>query len=312
MKKIITLTVNPALDVYTTVERLEPEKKLNASPATRDAGGGGINVSRVLKRLGVEAGAIYTCGGHTGNNFTQLLNEEEIEQHPVSVKNDMRQNFSVSETSTGKLFRFGFPGAELYEGEYQAILEILENIIDVDFLVVSGSLPPKAPSDFYRKVAKIAKTKNLKLVVDTSGDALCEILKEGAYLIKPNKEELEALTGKKTSGEEEQKELLREVLEKYNVEIIVVSLGPDGALLATKGEVTHFPAPKVEFTSSIGAGDSMVAGMVCSLSRGKPLEEAVMFGLACGSATIKSPGTQLLTREDALELFEVLKNEVRL
>lgn len=310
MKKIITLTVNPALDLYTTVEKLEPEKKMKSKPPTKDAGGGGVNVSRVLKRLGVEARAIYTRGGYTGQIYEELLKSEGIDQDPLEVKNDLRQNFAVSETSSGNIFRFGFPGAELKEEELEAVRKKIEEIDEAEYLIASGSLPPNAPKDFYSRIAKLAKDKGLKFILDTSGDPLKEILKEGAYLIKPNAEELEQLTGKKADNEEDQKKVLREVLEDHPIEIIVLSLGPKGAILATRDNITHFPAPKVDFISSIGAGDSMVAGIVCSLSQGNSLEDAVMFGLACGSATIKSPGTELLTKQDAESLYEELKKEV--
>ncbi len=310
MKHIITLTVNPALDLYTTVEKLEHEKKMKSKPPTKDPGGGGINVSRVLKRLGVEARAIYTRGGYTGQIFEELLRSEGVEQDPVEVKNDLRQNFAVSESSTGNLFRFGFPGAELSEEEMDEVLKKIENITEAEFLVASGSLPPNAPNNFYSRVARLAKEKGLKFILDTSGDPLKEILKEGAYLIKPNAEELSQLTGKEANNEEEQKKLLREILEKYSIEVIVLSLGPKGAFLATRENITHYPAPKVDFISSIGAGDSMVAGIVCSLSQNNSLEDAVMFGLACGSATIKSPGTELLTKKDAESLYNKLRKEV--
>lgn len=310
MTRIITLTVNPALDVYTTTEKLEPEKKLRCTPATKDPGGGGVNVSRVLKRLGTEAKTIYTRGGYTGEIFGRLLSDEGIDQDPLEIKNDLRQNFAVSEKSTGNLFRFGFPGAVMEENEYNALLEKLKETNGAEYLVASGSLPPGAPNDLYTRVAAIAKEKNLKFIVDTSGDALCNILKEGAYLIKPNSEELQDLAGKTADDIESKKQLLKEVLEKYNVEVIVLSLGPKGAILATKDQLKHFPAPKVEFISSIGAGDSMVAGIVCSLSRGNSIEDAVLFGLACGSATIKSPGTELLTKEDVEKLYNDLIAEV--
>ena len=311
MEKLITLTVNPALDVYTTVEKLEPEKKLRCSPSTKDAGGGGVNVSRVLKRLGHDARTIYTRGGYTGEIFAELLKKEDINQDPVEVKNDLRQNFAVSETSTGKIYRFGFPGAKLDEKEYDIILQKLENIEGAKFLVASGSLPPGAPKNFYTRVAKAAKEQGLKLIMDTSGEALCEALKEGAYLIKPNSDELQDIIGKEASNNEEKKNLLKEVLEKFPVEAIVLSQGPDGAFLATKEGIKHFPAPKVEFVSSIGAGDSMVAGIVSRLCKGKSLEDAVLYGLSCGSATIKSPGTELLKKEDVEELYEQLLDRVK-
>jgi 6-phosphofructokinase 2 len=203
------------------------------------------------------------------------------------------------------------PGAKLNENEYQKILQKIDAIEDAEFLVASGSLPPEAPEDFYVKVAGKAKRKGLKFVLDTSGKALPAILKEGAYLLKPSIDELEDLTETATGNEAEQKALLLEVLNQYKVEIIVLSLGAKGALLAHGNSVEYFPAVEVEARSSIGAGDSMVAGIVFSLSLGKTLREALLFGSACGAATLKTPGTQLLHKEDAERIFKKLMTEDR-
>jgi 6-phosphofructokinase 2 len=309
MKNIITLTVNPALDTYTTIDRLEPNKKLRCQPPMIDPGGGGVNVARVIHRLGGKSTAIYTRGGHTGKIYSDLLNKEGVDQDPVEIEQSLRENFAVTESSTGNLFRFGLPGPVLKKSEYKSILDKIENINNVEFLVASGSLPPEAPVDFFAQVAKKAKKNNLKFILDTSGKALSEILKVGAFLLKPNNEELEALTGKKATNLKEQKKLLLEILVNYPVEVIVLSLGPKGAILATGNKATHFPALKVTAQSSIGAGDSMVAGIVYSLSMGKSLEEAVLYGLACGSATLKSPGTELLTKKDADLFYKKLVSE---
>ena len=303
---ILTLTVNPALDIYTTVDHIESSEKLRCEAPTKDPGGGGVNVSRVIKRLGGNSKAIYTKGGFTGSIFKQLLEEEAIDQDPVEVQNDLRQNFAVTETSTGDLFRFGLPGAELQESEYGEILEKINQYKEADFLVASGSLPPGAPSDFYARVARKAKANDIRVILDTSGKAFKAVLEEGAFLIKPNMKELQDLTGRKVESEEEQKRLLLDVLRDYNIEVIVASLGAKGAFLATEGTVRHYPAPSVEHISSIGAGDSMVAGISYSLSQGSSLEEAVLMGLACGSATIKSPGTELLRKEDVDQLYQGL------
>ncbi|MDT0688085.1 1-phosphofructokinase family hexose kinase [Autumnicola psychrophila] len=307
MNKILTLTVNPALDIYTTVEKVEPEVKMRSESPKKDPGGGGINISRVLQRMGTETKALYASGGFTGSIFSQLLDEEHIDHEPFKVKNDMRQNFGVFENSTGELYRFGFPGAEMEESEANVLLEKLEkNLEDSEFLVASGSLPPGVGTDFYAKVAKIAQERNVKFILDTSGKALAKGLKQGAYLVKPNLDELQDLTGQKAETHEQRKQMLKKILEDYPVEVVVHSLGPDGAFLATKNEIKHFPAPKVKINSSIGAGDSMVAGIVYSLANNKSLEEAVLFGLACGSATLISPGTELLKKEDAQRLYDEL------
>ena len=303
---IISLTANPALDIYSETESLEPNEKLRCNKPLIDPGGGGVNVSRVIKRLGGESTAVYTRGGHTGKLFADLLLKEGVTEDPVPVKSDLRQNFAITETSTGNLFRFGFPGSELEAEEYEALLKKVDRCQRGSFLVASGSLPPGAPSDFYAKAAARANKCGLKFILDTSGKSYQGVLEEGAFLLKPNRRELRALTGESTNDEEEQKELLLELQKKYNVQHIVLSLGADGALLSSGGQVTHFPAPQVEHVSSIGAGDSMVAGMVYKLSMGEPIDKAVLFGLACGSATIKSPGTELLQAKDVKMLYEQL------
>ncbi len=303
---IITLTANPALDIYSTTEKFEPNEKLRCDKPLIDPGGGGINVSRVIKRLGGESTAVYTKGGHTGKLFSDLLKNEGVKEDPVIVKNDLRQNFAITETSTGNLYRFGFPGIEIEEADYEALLEKVDKCEKGSFLVASGSLPPGAPPDFYARAAAKANKCGLKFILDTSGKSYKGVLEEGAYLLKPNKNELKDITGEAADNPEQQEKLLLKILDKYPVEIIVLSLGGSGALLATKGRVQQYPAPQVEHVSSIGAGDSMVAGMVYSLASGEPVEKAILYGLACGSATIKSPGTELLQREDVQTLYKQL------
>ncbi|WP_051205581.1 1-phosphofructokinase family hexose kinase [Salinimicrobium xinjiangense] len=303
---IITLTANPAIDIYSKTEKLEPNEKLRCEKPLIDPGGGGVNVSRVIKRLGGESTAVYTKGGHTGKLFSDLLKKEGVKEDPVKVANDLRQNFAITEISTGNLYRFGFPGVELQEGDYESLLEKVDECEKGSFLVASGSLPPDAPADFYAQAAARANKCGLKFILDTSGKSYKGVLEEGAYLLKPNKNELKDITGESAETREQQKSVLLNILDKYPVEIIVLSLGGEGALLATKGKVLHYPAPQVEHVSSIGAGDSMVAGMVYSLSKGEPVEKAILFGLACGSATIKSPGTELLQKKDVEMLYQQL------
>mgnify|MGYP000602896922 CR=1 FL=1 len=300
---ILTLTVNPALDIYSRVDKVLPDEKLRCEKPKTDPGGGGVNVSRVIKRLGGESTAVYTRGGYTGEIYKKLLEEEGITQDTVEIANGLRQNFAVTDIASGELYRFGFPGPEVSEIEYEDVLRKLNLYTKSQFWVASGSLPPGIPDNFYSRVAAKARENGVKFILDTSGKAYTGILEEGAYLLKPNMNELEDLVGRKARDEDEQKELLLEVLAKYPIEIIVLSLGAKGALLATAGKVKHFPAPSVEHVSSIGAGDSMVAGIVHSLSQNKDVEKAILYGLSCGSATIKSPGTELLQKEDVESLY---------
>lgn len=309
---ILTLTINPALDLYSRVEKVAPGEKMRCEKAKLDPGGGGVNVSRVVQRLGGETTALYTRGGYTGEVFNELLAKEGVKQDTVEVIGAVRQNIAITETSSGELYRFGFPGPTLSESEYEDVLTKLNLYKKADFWVASGSLPPGVPEDFYARVAKKAGENGVKFVLDTSGKAYTGILQEGAYLLKPNINELQDIVGQKARNEQDQKELLLQVLENYPIEVIVLSLGSKGALLATRGKVRHFPAPAVVPISSIGAGDSMVAGMVYSLSRGEQIETAILYGLACGSATIKSPGTELLQKEDVEPLYQSLLKKIDL
>lgn len=308
---ILTLTINPALDIYSQVEKVIPDEKLRCEKAKTDPGGGGVNVSRVIKRLGGESTAVFTCGGYTGNIFRTLLEQEGITQDAVEVANSLRQNVAITEISSGELYRFGFPGPDLSETEYEDVLTKLNLYKKADFWVASGSLPPGVPNDFYSRVAAKARENEVRFILDTSGKAYSGILEEGAYLLKPNMNELEDLIGEKSRDEKDREDLLLEVLEKYPIEVIILSLGAKGALLATAGRVRHYPAPSVEHISSIGAGDSMVAGIVHSLSQDMDLEKAVLYGLACGSATIKSPGTELLQKKDVEILYKNLLEKLK-
>lgn len=301
---IVTLTMNPALDVYLTVPKIEADIKMQGDFPRAEPGGGGINVSRAIAKLGGKSTAIFTHGGYIGDGYSLMLALETFDQLPVWISNNTRQNFVVREESTGCLYRFGTPGHSLTKAECHGILEKIRGIKDASYFVASGSLPEGVADDFYAEIAGLLKESGTRFILDTSGKPLAEILKTGAYLIKPNKGELEALAGHRADSEEEQREALRELINSYDIEVIVLSLGPKGALLATNKEIQHFSAPQVEQKSSVGAGDSMVAGIVHSLSQGKSLEEAALFGLACGSAAIMTPGTELLRRPDAERLYE--------
>lgn len=290
-----------------TVDKLEPDKKLRGGSARMEPGGGGINVSKAIAKLGGKSTAIYTHGGYVGDGYSLMLAEEDFGQLPVWVRRNTRQNLIVREESTGRLYRFGTPGSALEKAECHSILEKIRGIKGAEFFVASGSLPPGTPDNFYAEVSRIVKENGLKLILDTSGKPFAEILRAGAYLIKPNKDELEVLTGTHAENEDQQRQAIRKIINKYDIENIVLSLGAKGALLATKKDIHFFQAPQVEQKSSVGAGDSMVGGIVHSLSEGKSLDEAVLFGIACGSAAIMTPGTELFRRQEAEALYEKIQ-----
>lgn len=308
--KIVTLTLNPALDKSSQVERLVSEKKLRCESPVYEPGGGGINVSRAIKIMGGTSKAIYVAGGPTGNKMKSLLDRAEIDQQVITSKTPTRENFMVTESSTKNQFRFGMPGGKLDDEELSECLRIVKNLPDdVAFLVASGSLPPGAPDDFYGQIAKISRDKNIKCIIDTSGDALPKAAESGVFLLKPNLGELSQLAGKEHMSGMEQEEVANEILGKGKAEILIVSLGARGAMLATKDKIEYVVPPTVKQDSTVGVGDTMVAGIVLSLSRGDDLRDVLNWGVAAGTAATMTPGTELCKKKDVEDIFSWLKEK---
>ena len=304
MSKIVTLTFNPCIDKSATVPQLVPEKKLSCSEPHFEPGGGGINVARVIKKLGGKATAIYPAGGYTGKFFNQLLAKENIPCIVIEVKNPLRENVIVLEESSNNQLRFGFPGPKLMKHEWEECLDSIAGITGAEFLVASGSLPGGAPDNIFARLATISKKKNLKLVVDTSKAALKQAANAGVYMLKPNLTELSLVLGKKDLSFNEITAAGKEIISRKYCEVLIVSLGEKGAMLFTKDIKIKASSPKVEKKSTVGAGDSMVAGFVLSLSQGKTFEEALKYGVACGTAATMNPGTELCNKKDADTLFQ--------
>ncbi len=308
MPEIITVTFNPAIDKSTSVPVLIAEKKLNCALPVYEPGGGGINVARAIKKLGGEAVAVYLAGGYSGKTFTQLLTDELVESIVTETKENTRENLVVLETASNQQYRFGMPGPTISEPEWQACLKSIEKIKDVEYIVASGSLPPGIPTDIFARIAFIARKKKARLIVDTSGEALKQAVQAGVYLIKPNLGELSSLLGKEELNIELVDDAAREVIGKGNCEVVVVSMGPAGAMLVTKELALQIMPPAVKRKSTVGAGDSMVAGIALSLSRNKSLTEAVQYGVACGTAATMNHGTELCRKEDAEHLYKLIIN----
>ncbi|HLP63421.1 1-phosphofructokinase family hexose kinase [Flavobacterium sp.] len=299
---ITTLTVNPSLDKSTNFTGLIPEKKIRCEKPRYDAGGGGINVSKAISKLGGNSLCVFTSGGSTGELLEELVASEGIETSVLKTKNWTRENFIAFENTTKAQYRFGFPGNEFSEDEKETILSTIEEL-KTSFLVISGSLNEGLEPNFYQKIIEVAKKSDVKIIVDTSGEALEKIVETGVYLIKPNIGELAKLIGVERLELPEVEQAAKDLITKGSAEIVVVSLGADGAILVTKDETHLVKAPKVEKKSTVGAGDSMVGGMVWALSHNKPLKEVIQLGVCCGTAATMNEGTQLFKKEDVERLF---------
>ncbi len=308
MDKIITVTFSPCIDKSTSVASLLPEKKLKCTAPKLEPGGGGINVARAIKKLGGQATAIFPSGGYTGKFFNHLLEKENIPAIIIETANETRENIIVLDESSNNQYRFGMPGTALSEGEWKQCLKVAEEINNVEFIIASGSLPTGVPTNIYAQLAKMAKNKNAKFIVDTSGEALQKALNEGVYLIKPNLGELAALAGKnELLNNNEIKNIAKDIINKGKSEIVVVSMGAAGAMLVTKDIAEIIKPPPVKRKSTVGAGDSMVAGIVFYLAKGKNIFEAVQYGVACGTAAIINSGTALCKKEDAEKIFRLIQ-----
>jgi 6-phosphofructokinase 2 len=305
---IVTITVNPALDKSAHFSGLVPEQKIRCQAPLYDAGGGGINVSKAISRLEGTSLAVFASGGPSGEMIKEILNKELISFQAIETKNWTRESFVAVDDNTNSQYRFNFPGTSITDAEKKEIIKTVESQ-DSKFIVVSGSLREGLPVDFYQEIAEIAKKSNSKLIVDTSGEALKKALEIGVYLIKPNVGELAKLIGVEKLEMEEVNAAAKKIIAKGGAEIVVVSLGPQGAVLVTKDSFDYVPAPNVAKKSTVGAGDSMVGGMTWALAQNKPLKEVIRWGVACGSAATMNEGTQLFKLEDAKRLFEWLNNK---
>ena len=304
MPDIVTLTINPAIDIFVSVDHVEPTLKLRCSALKRDPGGGGINVARVAHRLGSNVVAIYPVGGAIGKLLQRLVEREGIDSIVTPSHVETRENFTAFETDSGNQFRFVLPGSALHRAEWEACLERLVSLPDKPkFVVASGSVPPGVPDDFFARVAREAKRHGARTVVDTSGPALVAALDEGVTLFKPNLDELGGLVGKTLASDAACVSACRDLIVSGRTEAVALTLGDKGALLVTAKRVWKAGPLDIEVLSTVGAGDSFVGGMVSALAAGKPIEEAFRTGVAAGSAAVMSPGTELCSEEDVKRLL---------
>lgn len=307
MEKIVTITLNPSIDKSTSVKGIVPEKKLRCSDPKFEPGGGGVNVSRALKKLGGNSTAIYFAGGYSGKFFTSLLELEGIDSLVVPIAEQTRENMIVVDESNNLQYRFGMPGPTVKQKELEHFFSLLNDMKDVEYVIASGSLPDGVDDDFFSKLADICNHTKAKLIVDTSGEPLRKAINEGVYMIKPNLGELSMLNGVEELNDDDVVASARSIINKGGAEVIVVSMGASGASLVTKDEIFNCPSPAVRKKSTVGAGDTMVAGMVLAMTNKYTWQDVLRYGVAAGTATTMNSGTELCKKNDVDRLFSYLK-----
>jgi 6-phosphofructokinase 2 len=310
MKRIVTLTINPAIDAAAETEVVRPIRKIRTWGERYDPGGGGINVARVIQELGGTGLAIYLSGGMTGSGLDRLLGATGIRARQIPIAGSTRVSHTVHERSSGLEYRFVPQGPVIEQAEWEASLAAVDEI-DCDYLVASGSLPRGVPDDFYVRVADIVARKRAKLILDTSGEALRKATERGVYLIKPSLGELEELIGRELPEAADQEQAVRALVDGGAAEMVTLTLGRDGALLGTRSGLRRIDGLKVKLKSAVGAGDSFLAAMTLGLAQGRDPEDAFALASAAGTAAVMTSGTALCRSADVKRLYETIKKRAQ-
>lgn len=313
MQKILTITLNPALDLSTSVERMQANRKLRCAGAVLEPGGGGVNVSRVIRRFGGRSTAFVALGGPTGRTLRELMEREGLELAEFPIAGHTRQDVTVDETAHGHQYRLVLQGPHWKAREVRTALDEIERLAARhDYVVASGSLPPGVPVDFYARLARMVRRQGGRFILDTSGPPLRKALEAGVFLVKPNHIEVRELAGAARSDWKSMARVGRRLQERGQAEMMIVTRGAMGALAILPPSVQHggawrLHAPEGKVLSMVGAGDSLIGAAISAIARGRPLLEACRLGVAAAAAAVRSPGTELAGRTETLRLARRMK-----
>lgn len=304
MPDIWTLTLNPAIDMEGLVGEIEPDVKLRSSRPRLQAGGGGVNVARVMIRLGGRATAIFPCGGPLGLYFKELLEQESVDCETITLDGAPRINTHIRVKRDNTQYRFCMPGPEMDDDDVQRVLDRVENVLGKgDTLICSGSLPRGVEAGFNTRLAEVVHETGARLILDAPGDVIREAGRVPACWLKPNRRELETALGHRVDMDDLERELA-EFRKQTGAENILLSLGGDGAVYSGKEGFFHVASPDVKKVSSVGAGDSALAGLAHALAQGKSKREAVRWATTAGAAAVMTPGSNLMEHDDFKRLLE--------
>lgn len=302
---VVTLTLNPALDMSSEVPALIPDTKLRCSEPLLDPGGGGLNVSRAIAALGGESLALVALGGLTGDRLAGLIRAEGVPFLALTAPGETRQSLTVTEQSSGRQYRFMLPGPHWDEADQERVFTLLRaSARPGAFGVISGSQPPGVPVDFPARLARAMP--GLNVVLDTSGPALFEAVAHpipGLAILRMDSDEAETLAGRQLITRSDSADFAAELVARGVARTVVLARGAEGSVLVDKDRRIFAKAAKVRVKSTVGAGDSFVAGLVLTLARGESPEAALAMGAAAASAAVASDATQLCKKADVMQLL---------
>jgi 6-phosphofructokinase 2 len=297
---ILTVTLNPALDLETETPRLVPGRKLRCGLPRRDPGGGGINVARAIAILGGEAAAAIAVAGGNGEALARRLEAQGIKVHRLPAPGETRENLSVIETETGQQFRFIFPGPDWSAADVAQLEAALPDLAQPgDYVVLSGSLPPGVAPDVLVDLARMLTDRGVEVIADTSGPALVALASEGMNLamLRMDSDEAEELLARSLPHHLDSAKTAEGLVRAGAARIVILARGAEGSVLVSKDGRWFAPAADVPVASVTGAGDSFVAGAVLALSRGQPLGEVLQSGVAAASSAVTTEATELCDRK---------------
>ncbi|TCO68267.1 1-phosphofructokinase [Marinisporobacter balticus] len=298
---IYTVTLNPSIDYVVQVEDFLLGSVNRVNNDYKYPGGKGINVSRVLKNMGVRSQGLGFIGGFTGEYIKRYLEDEDIETDFITVKGDTRINVKLKSDEETEI---NGSGPYIIEENINELLEKMNKLTEKDYLVLAGNIQKSLPRDIYSKIQQKCIENKVKVVVDTTGEALIATLKHHPFLIKPNKEELGEIFDVEMNTKEEIIHYAKNLM-TMGAENVIISMAGEGALLICNEGVYHGSVPKGIVKNSVGAGDSLIAGFIASYSQNLNAEEAFRWGIASGSATAFS--LDLCKKEEVEKLLDQVK-----
>ncbi|MFH1480239.1 MAG: 1-phosphofructokinase [Pseudomonadota bacterium] len=303
---IYTVTLNPALDRAILIERLIEDDTIRVLSETQYAAGKGIDVSRVIRRLGGQSVALGFVGGYDGLRLEGLLINAGVLTDFTMISQETRTNIIIKERSTGRQFVVSAAGPEVEAAQIGQFYQHVLQLQNMDYLVMSGSLPRGVTPNLYAQLILAGRKKGAFIFLDADGKALKEAIGYQPTGIKPNRHELSRLVGRALEIDSEILAACEEIHEK-GIPYVLVSRGKDGLILSTKDKKIKAIAPPVDVESTVGAGDSSVAGFILAHSQGKDLAECVRLACAAGTATAETPGTELCYREGVEKILPLVQ-----
>ena len=294
---ITVLSLNPAVDMTYEIDRLIADQKVHARATRHDPGGNGINVARALKRIGAPAHCFCVLAGEIGSLLDHLLRGHIDTLTFERVPGETRINGTALERGNDAQYEISGIGPEIPDSVLERLLHTFVATTGNGLAVITGSIQPELSRDTYARLVEQLRARGGRPVIDAQGELLRRAVTARPYLIKPNRYELEQLVGRELSDRNEVASEARR-LQRSGIDKIAVSLGPDGLVFVDAEASYHVTTPKVSVDSTVGAGDSMLAGLVAALHRGDSVEDALRLAVACGAGTVRHPGTELFSADE--------------